>query len=167
MARYIDAENILEYLSLNKSAIKDEFINAIFKNLPENVIAGNEDDLLKLCAEIMTLFTNVVKTEPTVDFMKVDFSKQELETLKYIIMVYPVDKMVPYTMVKELLKKIENATPVVHAHWIEGAVIEFIFRKYRCSRCGRIVSTDDFNTNVYELYPYCHCGAKMDEEVKK
>ena len=59
------------------------------------------------------------------------------------------------------LKRIEAPTadvaPVVHAHWekVKGGV----HFPYRCSRCG-----DKADSNEYT---HCHCGAKMDEEVKE
>lgn len=34
---------------------------------------------------------------------------------------------------------------------------------YKCSECGRIIETVDGKSNVCKHYPYCHCGAKMEE----
>ena len=66
-----------------------------------------------------------------------------------------------------------NAAPVIHGHWIVQRKMvylsstEYPLRKptplwvpdfYNCSVCGR--------REKYEE-PYCHCGAKMDEEVKQ
>ncbi len=38
-----------------------------------------------------------------------------------------------------------------------------IVTSYTCSECGRKVR-DDTGYDVYADYPYCHCGAKMEEE---
>ena len=65
--RLIDADSIIEYPSLDTVSIKEEFTNAIFRNLSENVIIENEDELMNLCKDIMELFMNVVKTAPTVE----------------------------------------------------------------------------------------------------
>ena len=65
--RLIDADSIIEYPSLDTVRIKEEFTNAIFRNLSENVIIENEDELMNLCKDIMELFMNVVKTAPTVE----------------------------------------------------------------------------------------------------
>ena len=36
---------------------------------------------------------------------------------------------------------------------------------YWCSQCFRIVTRDyDDMPTISEIYPYCHCGAKMDGE---
>lgn len=32
---------------------------------------------------------------------------------------------------------------------------------FRCSICGRLVK-DCYRDDLAELYPYCHCGAKME-----
>lgn len=67
-----------------------------------------------------------------------------------------------------------DVAPVVHAHWeiIEhwatndaDKVSENIY--LRCSRCRRQIKEDRCHlTDLKAKYPYCNCGAKMDEEVK-
>lgn len=49
--------------------------------------------------------------------------------------------------------KTVEAEPIRHGHWLhmQGGV----FYPYRCNLCGDRAS---------EQYPYCHCGAKMDEK---
>ena len=77
-----------------------------------------------------------------------------------------------------------DAEPVSHAHWIEttehvgdvdengwkciGTTCGDEEREFKCSRCGLTVycGIDDLLDNtISEIFPYCHCGAKMDEEV--
>ena len=48
-----------------------------------------------------------------------------------------------------------------HGRWLvqdKGIIVT----SYRCSECGRVVR-DDTGYDVSIDYPYCHCGAKMDE----
>lgn len=48
--------------------------------------------------------------------------------------------------------------PVVHGEWIECASYDedgYYDVEYKCSKCGRF---------EYRKEPYCHCGAKMNEE---
>ncbi len=69
---------------------------------------------------------------------------------------------------REMLKYFPTAdvAPVRHAHWIkrdnyvrdsDGEPVVKIGEIYICSNCGL---EEDNN------YPYCHCGAKMDEEER-
>lgn len=58
-----------------------------------------------------------------------------------------------------------DVAPVVHAKWIK-----LRHQMYTCSRCKRSIYleglnvTDENETSLLrELYPYCNCGAKMDE----
>ena len=37
---------------------------------------------------------------------------------------------------------------------------------YHCSHCFRLVRRDLDEPSIIEIYPYCHCGAKMDKEEK-
>ena len=58
--------------------------------------------------------------------------------------------------IEELEAKLKESEPVVHAHWEELGVAD-----YKCSRCGfRFTSGDPIT-----MFPYCRCGAHMDEEV--
>ena len=63
-----------------------------------------------------------------------------------------------------------SVAPVVHAHWIDKT--EDTRREYVCSKCERSVFLQ-FSHAIKEepallqvMYPYCHCGARMDEEVE-
>lgn len=38
---------------------------------------------------------------------------------------------------------------------------------YHCSRCFRLVRRDLDEAPINEIYPYCHCGARMDKEKEK
>lgn len=44
--------------------------------------------------------------------------------------------------------------------WIEM----YHYHIYKCSECGRLISTTDGKNNISKHYPYCHCGAKMEGE---
>lgn len=66
---------------------------------------------------------------------------------------------------------LKEAEPIVHAHWIDKT--EDTRREYVCSKCERSVFLQ-FSHAIKEepallqvMYPYCHCGARMDEEVEK
>ena len=71
-----------------------------------------------------------------------------------------------------------DAEPVVHAHWIHRLDVWQLSRHYiKCSKCGREYLaakykgelpglTDEMIAVVGGHFPYCHCGAKMDEEDK-
>ena len=53
-----------------------------------------------------------------------------------------------------------DVAPVRHATWVLTAdfgTSEF----YHCSCCGR-EEVRFGKSSIYEQYPYCHCGAKMD-----
>ena len=55
----------------------------------------------------------------------------------------------------------EDVTPIVRGKWIETQK-GIIVTDYKCSICGRMVR-DDTGYNPSISYPYCHCGAKMEE----
>ena len=56
-----------------------------------------------------------------------------------------------------------DAVEVVHGQW-EQVQRWATKAKYRCSVCGReIMSATTVNI---AKYPYCHCGAKMEDENK-
>ena len=71
-----------------------------------------------------------------------------------------------------LLKRFPAAdvAPVVHGRW-EALRRQVIGSEYRCSECHRIITVSGdksiVDTRAKKLYPYCHCGAKMDEEEIK
>lgn len=52
--------------------------------------------------------------------------------------------------------------PVIHGQW------QFLFKdgrrvEYGCSKCTRIIGVPAVIADkVAKVYPYCHCGAKMD-----
>ena len=60
-----------------------------------------------------------------------------------------------------------NELPIIelkHGQWVateKGAKIT----AYKCSECGRVV-WDDTGYDVSKDYPYCHCGAKMNEDAE-
>ena len=62
----------------------------------------------------------------------------------------------------------EDVEPVVHAHWIpivSPIHVDDIdcYMGYKCSKCDREIWINHALNSVTD-YPYCHCGAKMDEE---
>ena len=50
-----------------------------------------------------------------------------------------------------------DVVEVKHGEWIEGKRIGLNILQYTCSECGLWADTK---------FPYCHCGAKMDGEMK-
>lgn len=66
---------------------------------------------------------------------------------------------------KEMLSYYPTAdvAPVIHAHW-ELWDHEEASTTLRCSRCGREVEHKGSYDEIKDVFPYCHCGAKMDEE---
>ena len=69
---------------------------------------------------------------------------------------------------KEMLKYFPTAdvAPVIHAHWVLKAKISENCFRYNCSHCNRWVQAGA-KENPAERFPYCHCGARMDEEVEQ
>ena len=64
----------------------------------------------------------------------------------------------------QVLDELEPAdvAPVRHGKWLP---IVSYNNTYKCSECGRLlVDITDGLKMVDKHYPYCHCGAKMDEE---
>ena len=55
----------------------------------------------------------------------------------------------------------EDVAPVRHGRW-EKTKEWATKAKYRCSVCGREIMSA-VKVNI-EKYPYCHCGAKMEDE---
>ena len=58
-----------------------------------------------------------------------------------------------------------DVAPIIHAHW-ELVGQTYNSYEHKCSRCHRTVFTSSAVKieNINAVYPYCHCGAKMDEE---
>lgn len=57
-----------------------------------------------------------------------------------------------------------EAEPVRHGRWVKYWDFDFAV-KYKCSECGREVMVPMCSKDpVRKVFPYCHCGAKMDEE---
>lgn len=59
-----------------------------------------------------------------------------------------------------------DAEPVRHAYWklISTRKNKYNFRfLYKCSDCGRLIQIySEEPLQMADIYPYCHCGAKMD-----
>lgn len=63
---------------------------------------------------------------------------------------------------------VADVQEVKHGKWIKKR-----YQIYECSRCKRSVYLEGLNVTdeneiklLKELYPYCHCGAKMDRKEK-
>ncbi len=76
--------------------------------------------------------------------------------------------VVALKMAKDAL---ENAAPVKHGHWIDTnsrLSPEITYNRrghyYICSVCGRIINVDVGAGKTLKDFPYCHCGAMMDEK---
>lgn len=55
-----------------------------------------------------------------------------------------------------------EAEPVRHCQWVlveKGPERDI----YRCPWCGRTIDTIIVESEVARLFPYCHCGTKMDK----
>lgn len=65
----------------------------------------------------------------------------------------------------DALENIPNAdvAPVIHATWVLTTDVG-PSELYHCSRCGR-EEVRFGKSSIYQQYPYCHCGAKMDGGV--
>lgn len=51
----------------------------------------------------------------------------------------------------------------IKGHWIkEKSIFGWDGHSYQCSECGRSIHLDTEMEDL-EDYPYCHCGAKMQE----
>jgi len=73
--------------------------------------------------------------------------------------------------VDKVINKIPTADveEVKHARWImDGQMkIKSGYRfTYHCSLCFRLVRRDLDDAPINDIYPYCHCGAKMDGKEK-
>ena len=56
-----------------------------------------------------------------------------------------------------------DVAQVVHGHWIRVKSYDPRDNFYKCSICRRSINV--ICGEHLSDYPYCHCGAKMDEEV--
>lgn len=68
-------------------------------------------------------------------------------------------------MFDQHMENVKSWEPVRHGHWIFKQRISENCIRYSCSVCNRWVQ-DGEGKNPVERYPYCHCGARMDEEVQ-
>ena len=57
---------------------------------------------------------------------------------------------------------IADVEEVRHAKWIYKGHHEMMGHVFQCSVCGQWMFTNSPNHVVGE-YPYCHCGAKMED----
>ena len=52
---------------------------------------------------------------------------------------------------------------VKHGRWVRITEKEYSMQEYMCSVCGRTIHYYGAFSLLTVRYPYCHCGAKMDE----
>ena len=66
---------------------------------------------------------------------------------------------------KEMVRGLPSVTPKQRTgHWIRltnGRMREI----YQCSECGRQIEEESIEGLLPIIYPYCHCGAKMEEQA--
>lgn len=58
---------------------------------------------------------------------------------------------------------IADVAEVRHGRWIPITKDGIVPAEFLCSVCGRKLSHSGVRDMVSIHYPYCHCGAKMDE----
>ncbi len=56
-----------------------------------------------------------------------------------------------------------DVAPVRHGRWVAVRRTN-ASTVYQCSVCERKVSVMNIGAAVWDHYPYCHCGAKMDAD---
>ena len=101
----------------------------------------------------------------------IDAGKLEAELLRKIAEANEAKMCLTENDFADLIHDAETAdvAPIVHAHWKR-----LWTKMFECSRCKRAecleglrsLTIDEEKSYMLELYPYCHCGAKMDEEAK-
>lgn len=89
--------------------------------------------------------------------------EEAIKVITEVMNNYHIDSMINQRIDEALSMAIEalKPEPIKHGRWIateKGAKVT----AYECSECGRVV-WDDTGYDVSKDYPYCHCGAKMDE----
>lgn len=78
------------------------------------------------------------------------------------------DEMVDFAIDRIADAPTEDVAPIIYGKWLaeQGYIVrdcrEYYY--YKCSVCGREVLTTG---NPSKYFPYCHCGAKMEESGKK
>jgi hypothetical protein len=84
---------------------------------------------------------------------------------------YDFDRSITEKDVSESMDKIRELPRVtprepIKGHWVkEESIFGWDGYSYQCSECGRSIHLDTEMEDL-EDYPYCHCGAKM-QEVKE
>lgn len=58
-----------------------------------------------------------------------------------------------------------KADSVKHGKWIKEDH-DGSWSSATCSICGRRVGLVNYETDFAKHFPYCHCGARMDEELQ-
>ena len=62
-------------------------------------------------------------------------------------------------LIEKYEKKATETAPVVHGYWKQNPNMP---TQYSCSVCRRQI--EDMMCNPQKHFPYCHCGAKMDQK---
>ena len=98
--------------------------------------------------------------------------ERETEIIKTIkemgVFRTPYKRDIVSRVVSKAIKALEEQKT---GHWIydkENTVLANEFNEaYKCSCCGKfIVIPRRRKDHLYDVFPYCHCGAKMCEEEK-
>ena len=87
--------------------------------------------------------------------------RHAVDMLAYRYLKEPTDNHVAFY---EDFLDLPSVTPIrPKGYWIkEKSVHGWDGRSYQCSVCGRSIHLDTAVEDIYD-YPYCHCGAKMEE----
>lgn len=67
------------------------------------------------------------------------------------------------------LPSVESVNPIKTGHWEKKEDrTDWYDAAYKCSCCGRELMTPyDLKDNLYNDYPYCHCGCRMVEPQER
>lgn len=66
-----------------------------------------------------------------------------------------------------LIERMPTIDPVKHGKWVLITKDYIDPQEYMCSVCGRTIKYYGIPTLLLEMYPYCNCGAKMDNGRSK
>lgn len=93
--------------------------------------------------------------------------KKEFSEYKDTLSVYAKKRKKAFDMA---INALESQAKRKHGKWINVEDrTDWLDATYECSCCGREILTPYYKekNNLYSDYPYCHCGAKMEEKEVK
>ena len=162
----------------NKEAIN--WIALLIETMRKETRGNNPDPEYKdEVYEALKMGIALLKAEPCEDAVsRADVKKiakeMYLEVGKMELDVHTISDCVSYTASKcrqALVDKLNSLPPVLPKQktgkWAYDGGRDMYDGKwyhiYKCSECGRTVSIDSQQYDkLTEVYPYCHCGAKME-----